>query len=561
MPTAFRRAGHGCPALRFLLHHDLVAGGAEELLPGGVHLGGLVLGQLGLVGGVIVRELPQDQQRHIVAADKQTGLLHHGQIHAVHLAVIQHLVVAGLQRRGGILGVAVLHLQHHGGAGVQGAVLAALGGPTVDLAQIQTVVVGHAVLILGQVAAVAVAQLFLQGVQHLLGRHVGGGRGIVLVVVLLAAAGGQGQHHHQRQQQRGHFFRHVHGSKPAFQFVYALLDGGGERKIPGFPKNFSLFKRREMCYTILEQKSEGGTDVADRVILHCDLNCFFASVELLSYPALRNVPVAVCGDPESRHGIVLAKNEAAKRLGVKTAETIWLAKRKAPNLITLPPHHGLYQEYSRKVNAIYGQYTDLVEPFGIDESWLDITGSMHLFGGDGKAIADQLRDRLRQELGLTISVGVSFNKIFAKLGSDYKKPDATTVISRDNWQEVSQDFVDTYDMENDITARCQVSPRWLESADRDTKLEKIITQKWIAMFPEGCEAWAEQRRTGYPRLFPVRFNHSKDGCIDTETMIRRLNFPGGLKTENAEQYAALVEALGGDDNAGSRLWWDTGINW
>ena len=123
------------------------------------------------------------------------------------------------------------------------------------------------------------------------------------------------------------------------------------------------------------------------------------------------------------------------------------------------------------------------------------------------------------------------------------------------------DFVDTYDMENDITARCQVSPRWLESADRDTKLEKIITQKWIAMFPEGCEAWAEQRRTGYPRLFPVRFNHSKDGCIDTETMIRRLNFPGGLKTENAEQYAALVEALGGDDNAGTRLWWDTGINW
>ena len=191
-----------------------------------------------------------------------------------------------------------------------------------------------------------------------------------------------------------------------------------------------------MCYTILEQKSEGGADVADRVILHCDLNCFFASVELLSYPALCDVPVAVCGDPESRHGIVLAKNEAAKRLGVKTAETIWQAKRKAPNLITLPPHHGLYQEYSRKVNAIYGQYTDLVEPFGIDESWLDITGSMHLFGGDGKAIADQLRDRLRQELGLTISVGVSFNKIFAKLGSDYKKPDATTVISRENWRDM-----------------------------------------------------------------------------------------------------------------------------
>ena len=176
--------------------------------------------------------------------------------------------------------------------------------------------------------------------------------------------------------------------------------------------------------------------MADRVILHCDLNCFFASVELLRYPALRDVPVAVCGDPESRHGIVLAKNEAAKQLGVKTAETIWQARQKAPHLITLPPHHSLYREYSRKVNAIYGQYTDLVEPFGIDESWLDITNSMHLFGGDGKAIADQLRERLREELGLTISVGVSFNKIFAKLGSDYRKPDATTVIDRGNWQAI-----------------------------------------------------------------------------------------------------------------------------
>lgn len=123
------------------------------------------------------------------------------------------------------------------------------------------------------------------------------------------------------------------------------------------------------------------------------------------------------------------------------------------------------------------------------------------------------------------------------------------------------DFVDTYDQENNIKARCQVSPCWIETADKNIILEKIITQKWIAMFPEGCEAWTEQRRTGYPRLFPVRFNHSKDGCVDTEIMIRRLNFPGGLKTENAEQYTALVEALGGKDNAGTPLWWDTGTNW
>ena len=135
----------------------------------------------------------------------------------------------------------------------------------------------------------------------------------------------------------------------------------------------------------------------DRVILHCDLNSFFASVELLNHPELRELPVAVCGDPTSRHGIILAKNEPAKRFGVQTAETVWQAKKKCPALVFLPPHHGLYREYSQKVNAIYGQYTDLVEPFGIDESWLDITGSMHLFGGDPVSIASQLRDRMRRE--------------------------------------------------------------------------------------------------------------------------------------------------------------------
>lgn len=176
--------------------------------------------------------------------------------------------------------------------------------------------------------------------------------------------------------------------------------------------------------------------MADRVIFHCDLNCFFASVELLDKPALWEVPVAVCGDPASRHGIILAKNEPAKRRGVQTAETVWQARQKCPNLILLPPHHGLYAQYSRRINTIYGQYTDLVEPFGIDESWLDVTGSLHLFGGDARQLADDIRARLRQEVGLTISVGVSFNKVFAKLGSDYKKPDATTVISRENWRDI-----------------------------------------------------------------------------------------------------------------------------
>ena len=174
----------------------------------------------------------------------------------------------------------------------------------------------------------------------------------------------------------------------------------------------------------------------ERYILHCDCNSFYASVELLSHPELKNSPVAVCGDPESRHGIILAKNEPAKACGVKTAETIWQAKKKCPELVLLPAHHNRYAHYSKRVNAIYEEYTDLVEPFGIDESWLDISGTVHLFGGDPKAVADTLRRRVKEELGLTISVGVSFNKVFAKLGSDYKKPDATTVISPSNWRRI-----------------------------------------------------------------------------------------------------------------------------
>lgn len=173
----------------------------------------------------------------------------------------------------------------------------------------------------------------------------------------------------------------------------------------------------------------------DRTILHCDLNSYYASVELLAHPELKNVPVAVCGDPEGRHGIILAKNEPAKRYGVVTAETIWQAKRKCPELVLLPPHHELYQEYYEKINQLYLSYTDQVEAFSIDESWLDVTGSLHLFGS-GKDIADQLRMKVFQQFGLTISVGVSFNKTFAKMGSDYKKPNATTVISRENYKEI-----------------------------------------------------------------------------------------------------------------------------
>ena len=168
----------------------------------------------------------------------------------------------------------------------------------------------------------------------------------------------------------------------------------------------------------------------DRVIFHCDLNSFYASVELLNRPELRHLPVAVCGDPASRHGIILAKNEPAKRFGIQTAETVWQAREKCPRLVLLPAHREKYLDFSRRINRLYGQYTDLVEPFGIDESWLDVTGTLHLFGGNPRALADHIRGQIRSQFGLTLSVGVSFNKIFAKLGSDYQKPDATTVFSR-----------------------------------------------------------------------------------------------------------------------------------
>ena len=173
----------------------------------------------------------------------------------------------------------------------------------------------------------------------------------------------------------------------------------------------------------------------DRVILHCDMNSFYASVELLDHPELADVPVAVSGSADTRHGIILAKNMPAKKFGVKTAETIWQAKRKCPGLVLLPAHHDKYVDYHKKINRIFLDYTDMVEPFSIDESWLDVTGSIKLFGS-GRKIADTIRDRVRNELGITLSAGVSFNKIFAKMGSEYKKPDATTEITRENYKEI-----------------------------------------------------------------------------------------------------------------------------
>ena len=173
--------------------------------------------------------------------------------------------------------------------------------------------------------------------------------------------------------------------------------------------------------------------MADRTILHSDLNSFYASVEIRNDPALAGQPVAVGGDEQARHGIVLAANQLAKRHGIRTAEALWSARRKCPELVIVRPHFDEYARFSQAVRQIYLDYTSQIEPMSLDEAFLDVTGSRSLFG-DGEAIAHTIRRRVKRELGLTVSVGVSFNKIFAKLGSDYKKPDAVTVFSRENYR-------------------------------------------------------------------------------------------------------------------------------
>ena len=171
-----------------------------------------------------------------------------------------------------------------------------------------------------------------------------------------------------------------------------------------------------------------------RTIFHIDQNCFFASVEMIAHPEYRNVPMAVTGDATKRHGIILARNELAKQAGVKSAEAIWQAEQKCPGLVKVSSHYDKYAFYSGRLRAMYEEYSDRVEPFGMDECWVDLTDVIG--DRDPKELADEIRRRVREEFKLSCSIGVSFNKIFAKLGSDYKKPDATTVITEENFREI-----------------------------------------------------------------------------------------------------------------------------
>ena len=173
----------------------------------------------------------------------------------------------------------------------------------------------------------------------------------------------------------------------------------------------------------------------ERKILHVDANCFYASVEMQRDPRLRDRPLAVCGSQEARHGIVLTANYLAKPRGVKTVMAIWQAKQACPELVVVPPDYRQYVRVSRMMREIYEDYTDQIEPFGLDESWLDVTGSAALCGS-AMEIAQEIRERVKFELGITVSIGVANNKITAKLGSDYKKPDAITRIGSDNYKEL-----------------------------------------------------------------------------------------------------------------------------
>lgn len=172
-----------------------------------------------------------------------------------------------------------------------------------------------------------------------------------------------------------------------------------------------------------------------RTILHVDANSFYASCECLYRPSIREKPVAVCGDPEARHGIVLTKNQHAKKYGVQTGEAIWQAKQKCPSLVVVPPDYPLYLHMSRQMHKILGKYSDKVESFGLDESWVEISAD-DMDVRKGQLVADEIRHRIHRTLGITVSVGVADNKVMAKLGSDYKKPDATTVLPPDLYEQI-----------------------------------------------------------------------------------------------------------------------------
>ena len=174
----------------------------------------------------------------------------------------------------------------------------------------------------------------------------------------------------------------------------------------------------------------------ERWIIHSDINHCYAQIEEMMYPELRNVPMAVGGHEEDRHGIILAKNDLAKKYHIKTGESLRDAFQKCPELLIVPPHYDDYLFYTEEVKRIYREYSDKVESFGLDEAWIDITGTEKLFHKTAMELAEEIQRRVFKELGLTVSMGLSFNKVFAKLGSDLDKKLGLAVITRDNFKDM-----------------------------------------------------------------------------------------------------------------------------
>lgn len=174
----------------------------------------------------------------------------------------------------------------------------------------------------------------------------------------------------------------------------------------------------------------------ERWIIHSDINHCYAQIEEMMYPELRNVPMAIGGHEEDRHGIILAKNDLAKKYHIKTGESLRDAFQKCPELLIVPPHYDDYLFYTEEVKRIYREYSDKVESFGLDEAWIDITGTEKLFHKTAMELAEEIQRRVFKELGLTVSMGLSFNKVFAKLGSDLDKKQGLAVITRDNFKDM-----------------------------------------------------------------------------------------------------------------------------
>lgn len=295
-------------------------------------------------------------------------------------------------------------------------------------------------------------------------------------------------------------------------------------------KNYYDFEEYELYYKTRDP-------IADRVIFHSDLNNFFASVEALFDPSLKQVPLAVCGDAEARHGIVLAKNELAKRYDVKTGDTIKEAQRKCPYIVIRPTRYGEYVKYSRMVREIYLSYATRIESFGIDEAWIDVSELAKRRGGDvfvsGKAIAEELRNKVKEEIGLTVSIGVSFNKTFSKLASDMKKPDAVTLISYTDFKNIIWDMP--------VGQLLFVGKRTREALER-LKIEKIgdvarqgrlIMKNEFGKFGEAL--W--DRANGYD-FSPVAYYHSDDS---TKSISNSTTTPYDLTT--VEEVCAVLTPL------------------